>query len=707
MAHKDKEKTHLTIDRLESDSRFEFGILSKIVLTFVVLSFVPLGMMGLISLEGMDSIGDTSVERSTEALETEANNSLKQFAEDKSVQLDQSFFHYAQVINFSANYAEEVWQAPDNYTARDSFYHNNEIAGTPPGFQYSGDYNYNLSFDVSCYKLAPRAFGDRENDYYNITDNRTDNDADDPEDPTLYQGVSASINHSIETSSKLEDLLILQMKENPDISLIYFGTQDGVHRPYPWHTYSKSYDPIDRGWFKRAKAVKDVVVWSNPYVDASGQGLVLTPSRSVRDYSQDGAPMVGSVGLDITITTLKENILDFSIYNTGYTFLVNSKGEAIVHRDLEPADGASWTDKDLTVKITNETLEGAGFSQVMENMTTGRTGLETFTKDGKTYFVAYHPVNSTGFSLAVVADSEEVLKVVRETEQTISQKQDETMEYIFTLISVTTILVLLIGFFLARKIVKPLRHLTQTALEVSEGELDQTITILSRDEIGKLAKAFEKMVAALKKANIMIAREEHKGTDLTDTYSQTSVKEKARELLGVAVDTPARAPAAPAVMAAAPELTEAATPQPGSSFAPVPGYQSPEQQQAFAPRSLEAPVFEPSPGEVADNLFVGMKSPEPEPRPEPEAGPEHGNEPGPVSEFELSMEPKPGATPGLFGFRLENEEPEQKKEDSDEGIISLSDNDLFNALDQVKDGESKTRIQAPGERGKEEETEGD
>jgi len=418
------------------------------------------------------------------------------------------------------------------------------------------------------------------------------------EEPGFYQKVNASVNASIDLGSKIEDVLILLKKDNPELTFIYFGTQTGVHRSYPWHNYKSSYDPTTRGWFKRSDAVRDRVVWGTPYIDASGQGLVITGSKAVLDRSGGAEKLVGVIGIDIKITTLRDNILGFKVYNTGYSFLVDRSGNTIAHKNLEPSAGTDWTDDDLQNPITD--YEGTEFQGTMERMIQGGSSVDVIERGNTTLFVGYHPISSTGFSFAVVADSEEVLKAVMETEETINEKRDDTMNTIFMLIAGAVVFVLVVGMILARKIVNPLKHLTQTALEVSEGELDQAIHILSRDEIGKLAKAFEKMVAALKKANIMIAREEHKGGDSTDTSSQESVRRKAKELLGVEAAGESGVGPRDAM------FTQTAPPQ--NPFAPT-GPPAPQE-----PLPVFAPVAPPTPPAPSQAAFDQIP-PEPTPAP--------------------------------------------------------------------------------------------
>jgi signal transduction histidine kinase len=59
------------------------------------------------------------------------------------------------------------------------------------------------------------------------------------------------------------------------------------------------------------------------------------------------------------------------------------------------------------------------------------------------------------------------------------------------------IVALLLGIFLSRTITRPLRELTQATHAISEGDLTQQVSIRSRDELGELAKAFNKMSAQL------------------------------------------------------------------------------------------------------------------------------------------------------------------------------------------------------------------
>lgn len=60
-----------------------------------------------------------------------------------------------------------------------------------------------------------------------------------------------------------------------------------------------------------------------------------------------------------------------------------------------------------------------------------------------------------------------------------------------------SVFALLLGIFLSRTLTRPIRELTQATHAISEGDLSQQVTIRSKDELGELAKAFNKMSTEL------------------------------------------------------------------------------------------------------------------------------------------------------------------------------------------------------------------
>lgn len=64
---------------------------------------------------------------------------------------------------------------------------------------------------------------------------------------------------------------------------------------------------------------------------------------------------------------------------------------------------------------------------------------------------------------------------------------------------VALILGILLSYWISRRLVTPLQHLTKAAQNIGAGRLDERVPVLSRDEVGKLAQAFNVMADNLTK----------------------------------------------------------------------------------------------------------------------------------------------------------------------------------------------------------------
>jgi two-component system, OmpR family, sensor histidine kinase VicK len=77
-----------------------------------------------------------------------------------------------------------------------------------------------------------------------------------------------------------------------------------------------------------------------------------------------------------------------------------------------------------------------------------------------------------------------------------------TSRNLFSLVFAFTIVgVFVVGLVIARSIITPLQRLVQTAVAVSQGNLQQHTGIQSKDEIGQLAQSFDMMTAKLAQRN--------------------------------------------------------------------------------------------------------------------------------------------------------------------------------------------------------------
>ncbi|KPJ56824.1 hypothetical protein AMJ49_03705 [Parcubacteria bacterium DG_74_2] len=69
------------------------------------------------------------------------------------------------------------------------------------------------------------------------------------------------------------------------------------------------------------------------------------------------------------------------------------------------------------------------------------------------------------------------------------------------------ILVVFVSIVLSRDLIRPLQRLVKGTREVSKGNLDVKLKIISSDEVGELTNSFNKMVEDLKKSKIALEQE--------------------------------------------------------------------------------------------------------------------------------------------------------------------------------------------------------
>jgi two-component system, OmpR family, sensor histidine kinase ResE len=82
--------------------------------------------------------------------------------------------------------------------------------------------------------------------------------------------------------------------------------------------------------------------------------------------------------------------------------------------------------------------------------------------------------------------------------EVIQETTHETTKFILLVAGVAIILTTIFAFFLSTRIAAPLRKMKEAAFEVARGKFDTKVPILTHDEIGELATAFNQMGRQLK-----------------------------------------------------------------------------------------------------------------------------------------------------------------------------------------------------------------
>ncbi len=276
----------------------------------------------------------------------------------------------------------------------------------------------------------------------------------------------------------------------------YTALENGLHAAYPGHGgYPEGYDPRLRDWYREARA-QGKLVWGDLLVDASTGQLISTASMPV--FGPNGG-FAGVTAIDIEIVgTLRKLGRRVNIVNNVEAFLVRfaKDGVRMVAHPNYAAKPRFWADP---IAISTLPDEVAGrFSVVAQSLPSGGTGMLRMPVDGVDTVWTFGHLEAFGLYLVLAVPFEDISDLADLAEEIIS---DETAGQLRLTALMSVLLIVSIvaaAFFGSRTVTEPLRELAAVARKVARGDLSDTVPVTSRDEIGDLARIFNRMIPRLR-----------------------------------------------------------------------------------------------------------------------------------------------------------------------------------------------------------------
>ena len=290
---------------------------------------------------------------------------------------------------------------------------------------------------------------------------------------------------------------------NPNLSNAYLGSTSGIN--FRWsksNAYNPEFDPRVRPWYLTAHDA-DNAIWLDAHVDA--YGFILTTCAEA--YAGVNGSVIGVAASDIHLSTMVENILSMRIGETGYAFLIDNNGQYLAHPHFDELDPDALG------------MASGKYKEIIESMSTGLSGVQQAEISGTEYYIAYAPLPTTGWSLGIAVEYDEIISGALLMKKSIDNQALEVKEQtrvilndvmfrFITLTGIIIIVVLILSIFISGSVTKPIIKLTEGVIEVGKGNLETKIDIQTADEIGVLAASFNKMtddlteyIANLKKSD--------------------------------------------------------------------------------------------------------------------------------------------------------------------------------------------------------------
>ena len=316
---------------------------------------------------------------------------------------------------------------------------------------------------------------------------------------------TAELERELQLIANMEEIFAPIMKYNSRFfDNLYVGTASGIFYQYTDNNvFRENYVVTRRHWYLNSIASPDKIMWKETEIDSYGRPCI-TASMAVKN--PDGK-VVAVVAADVNFDQMMSNVIGRGLGETGTTFVLGETRNLVAYsdfmKDVETHGGLynafadHFTDPRSVLKKIDDCAFGNG---------------EAFhaTLDGREIYMTAREIPSNGWLLCTAINAEEITEPIRkittQSERTFASTQAKLSdEFKKLIIGATTSIVLLaliaavFAYYLSRTISKPIIRLTDTVKNTGEGDFDKKSDINSRDEIGDLARGFNKMQDNLKR----------------------------------------------------------------------------------------------------------------------------------------------------------------------------------------------------------------
>ena len=461
---------------------------SKILVT--ILGSLLAGLIIMISLSTVVVIhfAEDSADDTADAMRDEELKNLDRLTADKAELVDVHFKEVEAEMHLFESYVNDLFNGEVNTSHYTSYNGVTTIqAELPPGgLVYEQKYNRSVNYESSVWYIPGLSSLDE-----------LDNDT----------------RELINLSSNLDIVFKTIRESNPAYSGIFMGFEnEGFFRIYPYkrldhylsmkeYTCASSgldvtiYDPRCRAWYQNA-VEEDGLVFT-AYMDASGLGLLVSAAMPIKI----GDDLLGVISVDLTIKSVEESVLGLKVLDHGYAYMVDSEGNAILHPDIDPSiEEQPIEDLEFTKKDPKEIYE---FNKHLDSMELGETGRGSFTKNGEKWYLSYAPIETTNYSMVLVATEDDILGPSDDI-------RSDIISSLYAQLSIFLIIIIIVGgmivgfaVFTSRRIVQPVRELTELTDQISSGNLGRDVTgeAGGSKEISMLFTTFQGLITALRFGN--------------------------------------------------------------------------------------------------------------------------------------------------------------------------------------------------------------
>ena len=268
-----------------------------------------------------------------------------------------------------------------------------------------------------------------------------------------------SMNRSLQ-----EPALKAIQKEYPWMYLVFTVDLNGLNTARNDGKPLKNYS--DRQYYKDVAIKGKALTWQTLIGKTSKKPALVLAVPII-----SGGRTIGVMAAAANIDDISKSVARWRRGKTGYAFLVDETGKVVSHQV-----------KQFVVQQKN---------------LNGHPLVQAYRKDRKAKTLIFKDDRGRDIMGHVRGNRYDWALVTRQNYEEISEPLKDVQQFFYILLIATIFVVSIIAWFFARTVVKPITTLTDIAERMSLGELEDEVSIKSKDEIGLLAMAIERMRISL------------------------------------------------------------------------------------------------------------------------------------------------------------------------------------------------------------------
>ncbi len=286
----------------------------------------------------------------------------------------------------------------------------------------------------------------------------------------------------------------------------YTALESGVMGVYPaGNEIPVNYDPRTRLWYRQAQE-SGRLQWSAPYVDAFTRQLLITVS----------APLINPQGEFIGVTAVDVRILDIlrlvkvlpkDWSEDAHAFLIDAQGAEETDRlPVYVQLDYSTTHRNWRIPVERKYLTSVdqqSFREMVQDIRAGKGGIRRMEYRGKSALWVYRGFSEKRIYPILIVPYRNLEALVKQTRYEILNRNVRWLYYSLIFSLIVGLVAVLGATRFSRRIVSPIRELTEKSRLLAEGDFLVRADVHTADELEELAGVFNRIGPYLKEREEM------------------------------------------------------------------------------------------------------------------------------------------------------------------------------------------------------------